>query len=78
MYGRNVFGYIVAADEKTRAIYDQLESDSCDYSFIKESMESGNYKYLIIHIPSVEVEKTLSKNGFKFIKCVDNWNIYEI
>ncbi len=78
VYHLHIFGYIVASDEKSRAVYEQLESDSCDYSFIKESMQSENYKFLIIHIPSAEGEKQLTENGFKLIECVDNWNIYEL
>lgn len=76
MYGRNVQGYILDANEDQWGMYYQIESGQADYDFIFRRASELGYEFVVIYEWN-EVEKSLADvYNYREIALIDDYRIY--
>ncbi len=76
MYGRNVLGYILDANEDQWGMYYQIESGQADYDFIFRRASELGYEFVVIYEWN-EVEKSVpGVYNYQEAGLIDDYRIY--
>lgn len=74
MYGRDITGYILEADEDAKVVHYTLNNLYADLANVSTIMANDDYEYLVLNDEGRE--DALAENGFEFIDWVAGYGIY--